>query len=354
VPELKLLVTSRIPLHLSGEHELQVPPLDVPDPAHLPEIDALSQYDAVALFVERAQAVKSDFAVTSANAPAIAEICVRLDGLPLAIELAAARAKLLSPQALLARLEQRFDLLTGGPRDLPARQQTLRATIDWSYGMLGPDEQTLFARLAVFVGGCTLEAAEAVCGADGLLTGLSTLIDNNLLRQEEQPDGEPRFTMLETIRAYALERLDESAEADEIHSLHAEHFLALADRLEHAERTLPTVDWPRDEREVDNFRAAIAWSNAQGDDERTVRLAALVPWGDSGTSQKARAGATRRSNSWTAFLPPLERDCLSQHHSRPGSLDSCAKPAPRRRAHSSSRAGSATGTWRPRVWCRSR
>jgi len=278
-PQLKLLVTSRIPLHLSGEHELQVPPLGVPDPAHLPEIDALSQYDAVALFVERAQAVKADFAVTSANAPAIAEICVRLDGLPLAIELAAARAKLLSPQALLARLEQRFDLLTGGPRDLPARQQTLRATIDWSYGLLGPDEQTLFERLAVFVGGCTLEAAEAVCGADGLLTGLSTLIDNNLLRQEEQPDGEPRFTMLETIRAYAVERLEARGEADEIHSRHADHFVALAERLEEEDRTRSVVDWPRQERELDNFRASLAWSHAHGDAERTVRLAASIPWG---------------------------------------------------------------------------
>ena len=163
-------MTSRTPLHLSGEHEFPVPPLVLPDPAHLPELASMSQYEAVALFVERARAVKADFAVTNANAPAVAEICVRLDGLPLAIELAAARAKLLSPQALLARLEQRFDLLTGGPRDMPARQQTLRATIDWSYGLLGPDEQTLFARLAVFVGGCTLEAAEAVCGGDGLLT----------------------------------------------------------------------------------------------------------------------------------------------------------------------------------------
>ena len=208
-----------------------MPPLGLPDPAHLPEIASLSQYEAVALFVERARAVKADFALTDANAPAVAEICVRLDGLPLAIELAAARAKLLSPQALLARLEQRFDLLTGGPRDLPARQQTLRATIDWSYDLLGPDEQALFARLAVFVGGCTLEAAEAVCGGDGLLTGLSTLIDNSLLRQEEQPDGEPRFTMLETIRAYALERLEASGEAEEIRRRHAEHFLAVAEQI---------------------------------------------------------------------------------------------------------------------------
>ena len=146
-----------------------MPPLGLPDPAHLPDVESLSQYEAVALFVERARAVQADFAVTNANAPAVAEICARLDGLPLAIELAAARASCSPPQALLARLEHRLDLLTGGPRDRPTRQQTLRATIDWSYDLLGPDEQALFARLAVFAGGCTLEAAEAVCGDGGLL-----------------------------------------------------------------------------------------------------------------------------------------------------------------------------------------
>jgi predicted ATPase/class 3 adenylate cyclase len=271
-PRLRILVTSRTPLHLSGEHEYQVPPLGLPDPAHLPGIEALSQYEAVALFIDRAQAVKADFAVTDANAPAIAEICVRLDGMPLAIELAAARAKLLSPQALLARLEQRFDLLTGGARDLPERQQTLRSTIDWSYGLLGADEQTLFTRLAVFAGGCTLEAAEAVCGADGLLTGLSALIDNNLLRQEEQADGEPRFTMLQTIRAYARERLEGSGEADELRRRHSEHFLAIAERIEEVDRTAD-VDWPALERELDNFRSALEWLRTAGETELAVRLA---------------------------------------------------------------------------------
>src|SRR6266540_880306 len=242
-PQSKLLVTSRTPLHLSGEHEFPVPSLSLPDPAHLPELASMSQYEAVALFVDRARAVKADFAVTSANAPAIAEMCVKLDGLPLAIELAASRAKLLSPQALLARLEQRFDLLTGGPCDMPARQQTLRATIDWSYGLLVRDEQTLFACLAVFVGGCTLEAVEAVCGGAGILTGLATLIDSNLLRQEEQPDGEPSFTMLESIRAYSLELLEASGEAEEVRRRHAEHFLSVAGRIEDDFRTKPDVDW---------------------------------------------------------------------------------------------------------------
>jgi len=274
-PQLKLLVTSRTSLHLSGEHELEVPPLGVPDPANLPEIDALSEYEAVALFIERAQAVKADFAVTKANAPALAEICVRLDGLPLAIELAAARAKLLSPQALLARLEDRFDLLTGGPRDMPERQQTLRATIDWSYGLLDDDEQTLFARLAVFVGGCTLDAADAVCGSDTLLSGLSTLIDNNLLRQEEQPDGEPRFTMLETIRAYALERLEASGDPEEVRRQHAEHFAAVAERAADDYFGAVTADLFMLERDHDNFRAALAWTVAS--DER--ELAVEIIWG---------------------------------------------------------------------------
>ncbi len=273
-PQSKLLVTSRTPLHLSGEHEFPVPSLSLPDPAHLPELASMSQYEAVALFVDRARAVKADFAVTSANAPAIAEMCVKLDGLPLAIELAASRAKLLSPQALLARLEQRFDLLTGGPRDMPARQQTLRATIDWSYGLLVRDEQTLFACLAVFVGGCTLEAVEAVCGGAGILTGLATLIDSNLLRQEEQPDGEPRFTMLESIRAYSLELLEASGEAEEVRRRHAEHFLSVAGRIEDDFRTKPDVDWLALEGEHDNFRAALSWLAAHDQHESLVQLTA--------------------------------------------------------------------------------
>ncbi|HEU5099778.1 MAG TPA: NB-ARC domain-containing protein, partial [Roseiflexaceae bacterium] len=163
-PRLKVLVTSREPLHIGGEHEYAVPPLLLPDPHHLPPLDRLIEYAAVQLFIAQAQAVNADFIVTNDNAPAIAAICQRLDGLPLAIELAAARVKLLPPQALLARLDQRLKLLTGGARDAPARQQTIRATIDWSYHLLDEGEQALFARLAVFVGGCTLEAAESVCG----------------------------------------------------------------------------------------------------------------------------------------------------------------------------------------------
>ncbi|HEX2187131.1 MAG TPA: AAA family ATPase, partial [Chloroflexota bacterium] len=197
-PRLKVLVTSRAVLHLTGEHQFSVPPLRLPDRAPLPPLERLSRYEAVHLFIDRAQSVKADFAVTSENAPAVAEICHRLDGLPLAIELAAAWIRLLSPQAMLARLERRLPLLTGGARDLPARQQTLRGAIAWSYDLLDEPEQRLFRRLAIFVGGCTLEAAEAVAGSPdsgelelGVLDGLGLLAEHSLLRQGAGPEGEP-------------------------------------------------------------------------------------------------------------------------------------------------------------------
>src|SRR6266487_47153 len=190
-PNLKVMVTSRMTLHIRGEQEYTVPPLAVPDPKHLPDLVVLSQYEAVALFIQRAQATRPEFQVSNANAPAVAEICVRLDGLPLAIELAAARIKVLPPQALLARLGQRLAVLTGGARDAPTRQQTLRNTIEWSYQLLDADEQRLFRRLSSFVGGCTLEAIEAVCTElDGevrqVLDGVASLIDKSLLQQTEQ------------------------------------------------------------------------------------------------------------------------------------------------------------------------
>jgi predicted ATPase/class 3 adenylate cyclase len=325
-PQLNLLVTSRTSLHLSGEHELQVPPLGVPDPANLPEIDALSQYEAIALFIERAQAIKADFAVTTANAPALAEICVRLDGLPLAIELAAARTKLLSPQALLARLEHRFDLLTGGPRDMPERQQTLRATIDWSYTLLDDNEQTLFTRLAVFVGGCSIDAAETVCGSDALLGGLSTLIDNNLLHQEEQPDGEPRFTMLETIRAYALERLEASGEAEEVCRQHAEHFAEIAERAANDYFVAAASDLFLLEPDHDNFRAALAWTVASDEHELAVRIIwGLTPFwvlcGFMGEGSRRSMEAVKLAEGLSLSLQERAWSCAANFASRTGALD---------------------------------
>jgi predicted ATPase len=244
-PGLKILVTSRSALRLSGEHEYPVPPLAVPDPRHLPEIAELSQYDAVALFIARARAVKPDFSVTNENAPAVAEICSRLDGLPLAIELAAARVRLFPPQALLTRLQNRLALLTGGARDLPTRQQTLRGAIDWSYSLLGDGERQLFARLSVFEGGCTFDAAEMVCNPEGdleidVLDGMESLVEQSLLRQGGEE--EPRFVMLETIKEYAAERLDETPGArDATRRAHATYFAdharALWDRVSREGRT---------------------------------------------------------------------------------------------------------------------
>lgn len=287
---LKVLVTSRIPLHLRGEQEYPVPPLALPDLHHLPPLGRLTQYAAVRLFIERAQGVKPDFAVTSENAPAVAEICVRLDGLPLAIELAAARIRILPPQAMLARLHDRLKLLTGGARDLPERHQTLRGAIEWSYDLLSEDEKRLLRRLAVFLGGRTLEAIEQVCNGEGdpsagsgqgldLLEGVSSLVDKSLLRQEENAEGEPRFLMLETIHEYALEKLEESAEAEEIGRRHAEFFLALAEEAEPQLWGAAQGQWlVRLEAEHANLRAAISRTLARGEDELAGRLAGAL-WG---------------------------------------------------------------------------
>ena len=215
-PNLKVLVTSRSALHVYGEHEFPVPPLALPDsPSGLP-LD-MSRYPAVALFVQRAVAAKPDFELNRENASAVAEICARLDGLPLAIELAAARVKVLSPASMRTRLTSRLQLLTGGPRDIPQRHQTLRAAMDWSYDLLSADEQKLFRRLSVFAGGCTLEGAEAVCDTKSdlhlnLLDGMASMVDKSLVQQVEQAQDESQFVMLETIREYALEKLEASGE----------------------------------------------------------------------------------------------------------------------------------------------
>jgi predicted ATPase/class 3 adenylate cyclase len=278
-PNLKALVTSRAPLHLAGEHEYSVPPLAVPDldASELPS--TLAAYEAVQLFLERAQAVKPEFELTSENAPAVAEICARLDGLPLAIELGAARVRILSPQALLGRLSQRLALLTGGARDAPARQRTLRDTIEWSYGLLDASEQRLLARLSVFLGGRTIEAAEAVC--DPLTTeldmpvfdGVASLVEKSLLRQDEGPCGEPRFLMLETIREYALDRLEEGGEGDLLRRRHALYFVALAEEAEPEILGADQIPWlERLEAERDNFRAALGWLLERGETELALRL----------------------------------------------------------------------------------
>jgi len=282
-PNLKVLATSRIPLRLYGEHEYLVPPLALPDPERPPPVERLTQYEAVRLFVERAQAAKADFSVTNENAPAVAEICHRLDGLPLAIELAAARIKVLSPQKILERLGNRLKLLTGGARDLPERQRTLRSTIEWSYGLLEVGEKVLFIRLSVFAGGRTLEAIEAICDAEGdlpvdVLDGLTSLVDESLLKQEEAVGGEPRFVMLETIHEYAREKLQGSEEGENIRKRHAEFFVALAEEAEPAVEGAQQQVWlERLEEEHDNMRTALSWSLGQGQDaDLALRIGAAL------------------------------------------------------------------------------
>ncbi len=279
-PGVKALVTSRVVLHLRGEHEFPVPPLALPDPQQPASGAALSQYAAVELFIQRAKAARPGFAIDDDNAPAVAEICYRLDGLPLAIELAAARIKLFSPRAMLARLEKPLDLLRGGARDLPDRHQTLRQAIAWSYDLLEEDEQVLFRRLAVFVGGCTLDAAEAVCAADGTLDaldGVAALVDKSLLRREDDPDGEPRFQMLETIREFGLQRLAAANEADALRRAHAAFFGDLAEQAAPFLTGPDQIAWlDRLEAEHDNLRAALRWVDAAGEVETGLRIGAAL------------------------------------------------------------------------------
>ena len=279
-PKLKVIVTSRMALHVQAEQEFAVPPLAVPDPKHVSDLVALSHYEAVALFIQRAQAVKSEFYVSNANAPAVAEICVRLDGLPLAIELAAARIKVLPPQALLARLGQRLAVLTSGAHDVPARQQTLRNTIEWSYQLLQASEQRLFRRLSIFVGGCTLEAVEAVCAAldsdpaaRQVLDGIASLIDKNLVQPTEQDGNEPRLIMLESIHEYGLELLSASEEMEMTRQVHAAYYLVLAERAESELQGTQQALWQGWlEHEYDNLLAAWKWAIEQGKTGQHVEM----------------------------------------------------------------------------------
>ncbi len=300
-PALKVLVTSRALLRLRGEQNYPVPSLATPDPAHLPAVEAAAQYAAVSLFTQRARAVQPDFALTDRNVEDVVQICRRLDGLPLAIELAAARTGVLPPRALLARLGQRLALLTTGQRDAPTRQQTLRAAIDWSHDLLDDRAKVLFRRLAACVGGCTLEAAAAVAGDRGLesgderletgasvssishlqspisvLDGLATLVNHSLL-QRQQAEGEPRYVMLETIREYAVERLVASGEREAMHQAHAGYYLRLVSEAE--SQSHDQWGWARRLRpEQDNLRAALRRAESQADPEPAMRLLnALTP-----------------------------------------------------------------------------
>jgi len=280
-PNLKILVTSRAALHVYGEYEFPVPPLALPDSRSMP-LEVLSRCPAVALFVQRAVAAKPDFELNRENAPAVTEICARLDGLPLAIELAAARIKVLSPFSMRTRLTSRLQLLTGGARDMPQRHQTLRAAMDWSYDLLSAPEQKLFRRLSVFVGGCTLEGAEAVCDTNGdldldLLDGMASMVDKSLAQQVEPSTDESRFVMLETIREYALEKLEASGERALTQRAHAAYCLVLAEEDATEQSGAEGAEWlARLAVEHDNFRAALEWLTETGDAAWGLRLGAAL------------------------------------------------------------------------------
>ncbi len=277
-PSLKLLVTSRAALHVSNEQEFPVPPLALPDSKSHPSASELSKFSAISLFLQRAAAVKPDFTLSEENAAVVAEICARLDGLPLAIELAAARVKLLSLTAMRTRLASRLQLLTGGARDLPARQQTLRQTIDWSYDLLTESEQKLFRRLSVFLGGCTLEAVESVCDAKqdlglDVLDGMSSMVDKSLVRQAEQADGEPRFFMLETVREYAFVKMASCGEEPLARRAHAAYCLVLAEEEAGKDAATNQTPWlDQFEIENDNFRVALDWLIETGQADWGLRL----------------------------------------------------------------------------------
>lgn len=297
-PRLKVLVTSRALLRVAGEHALPVPPLGLPDPEAPASLDRIVRSAAVQLFAQRGQAVNPSFELVSGNAPLVADICQRLDGVPLAIELAAARVTHLALPTLRERLERRLPLLTGGGRDRPLRLQTMRDAIAWSHDLLSPAEQILFRRLAVFFDGCTLEAAEAVSG-DGfssVLDVIATLVETSLLRTETGPHGTTRYRMLETLREFAEERLVASGEVETVRTQHAAYFLAVAERYELAE-LLPDGNQVLAllEAEHANFRAALAWLEERAEAGAYLRLTAALGnfWSEHGYYQEGRAWLER-------------------------------------------------------------
>ncbi|HEX5878245.1 MAG TPA: adenylate/guanylate cyclase domain-containing protein [Actinomycetota bacterium] len=280
-PGLTVMVTSRAPLSLRGEQELVVPPLTLPEPGRPPDLETLGRSEAVRLFTERAQAVWPGFELTEQNAPAVAEITTRLDGLALAIELAATRTKVLTPEQLLPRLERRLTLLTGGAQTLPDRQRTLRGAIGWSYDLLPAAEQRLFARLSVFAGGWTLTSAEAVCDPEALgldpLQATTSLVDQSLVTRTEAATGEPRFSMLETIREFGWEQLAVGGELEPVTRRHAEHFLALAVAAEPHLTGAAQGEWlDRCDQEHPNLRVALRWAVKAGEAGRAQEAAGAI------------------------------------------------------------------------------
>ena len=296
--KLKILVTSRMRLNLSGEHIFDVPLLQLPNPQEASSVTALGECASIRLFVQRAQSVRSDFRLTEANAVAVAKICNRLDGLPLALELAAARVRILSPQLLLEHLSSRLDFLTGGARDRPLRHQTLQSTLDWSYDLLDEGHKRFFRRMAPFVGGGTLEALEAVCNYDrdlklDVLNGAETLLSYNLIQQKEGSYGESRFWMLGTIHEYALEKLQESGEREALEREHALYFMWFSEEAEPHLTRARQQDWlNRLDEEHDNLRAALLWATSNVERTGTSRPTGSQAWVEpnSGTSDSIEIG----------------------------------------------------------------
>jgi predicted ATPase len=319
-PRLSILVTSRAALHLSGEYEFAVPPLAVPDLTQLLSPETLTQGAAVRLFVLRAQAIQPAFGVTPANARTVAEICVQLDGLPLAIELAAARSKLLPPQALLKRLSHRLEVLTGGAQDLPTRQQALRNTLQWSYDLLSQEEQRLFRWLAIFVGGCTLEAAEVVCQQDSnqvfpVLERIASLLDKSLLQQKAHEGEEPRLVMLETIREFGLEQLHQLGELEAARRAHARYYLRLVETAEPHLLDPDQLLWfARLEQDLDNLRTILqaAASGGAEEVELALRLAGALRlfWVGQGYMREGRVALERLLADTRAIAAPIRLKAL--------------------------------------------
>lgn len=315
-PLLKVIITSRELLHIYVERHRTVPPLALPNLKPLPSVEELGKCAAIDLFVQRAQAAKTEFRLTATNARFIAEICVRLEGLPLAIELAAARVKILTSERLLERLASQLTTLIGGARDLPARQQTLRGAIDWSYDLLNPAEQVLFARLAVFINEWTLEAAETICHTDrplpiNMLDGLASLMDKSLLRQEDGLDGEQYFKMLDSLREYAYERLIASGEAQIIQDKHAAYYLELAEVANQAFGGSKETMWlNRLEKEEGNLRVALGRAHDRNDAAIVLRLCGALWrfWSVRGVSVKVKQGLLKR---WLLLIPQYQMNPLS-------------------------------------------
>ena len=307
-PGLRIIATGRQPFHVRGEHEFPLAPLPLPTSARPWDIEEVAQSPAVALFVERAAAVQPDFALTVGNAAAVAAICRRLDGLPLAIELAAARVKALPPAALLARLEQRLPLLTGGGRDLPTRQRTMRDAIAWSYDLLSSEERALFRRVAVFAGGFTIAAAEAVAGPDldlAVLDGVVSLIEQSLFRQAQGSNDEPRYRMLETVREYGLEQQVMAGEREDARQRHADHFLRLAERLTHGIPLFVDLESAATlAADHDNLRLALTWFDGRNEIDKLLRLTAAMyglwlTWGPYREGLQWLGRALERSTSFS-------------------------------------------------------